>query len=182
MNRKTRDDGARIGLKWKVVMLGDFAVGKTSLVRRFVHDDFSDAYLTTLGVKVTKKNVSVKRYGEDLYASLMLWDISGNDRFNEISPDYIRGAAAGVIAGDVTRPETVASMQAHLALLHSVNPRATCAFVLNKVDLADDRTWEILGTAGVVPGENWYRTSAKDGRNVNDLFDGIAARLIEEHP
>jgi small GTP-binding protein len=180
LNKGTQNGGADPGFKWKVVMLGDFAVGKTSLVRRFVYDDFSDAYLTTIGVKVTKKTVSVAHLGEDKTASLLLWDISGNDRFNEISADYLRGAAAGIIVGDVTRPETAASMQSHMALLHSVNPGIMCAFVLNKVDLADDLAWETLRSAGIVPGEGWYRTSAKNDLNVRALFDGLAAQLIEE--
>ncbi len=69
--------------KLKIVLLGDFAVGKTSLIRRFVFDEFNDSYLTTIGVKVTRKEVDIKDRGR---TDLLLWDIAGSDRIQRYLP------------------------------------------------------------------------------------------------
>ena len=122
--------------KWKIVMMGDFAVGKTSLVRRFVYDEFSDSYLTTIGVKVTKKDINL----ENASASLLIWDIAGSDRFNIVSPEYIKGASGGIIVADLTRESTIESIQMHSDMILSVNPDAVIVVALNKTDLvADDK-------------------------------------------
>ena len=165
--------------KWKIVMMGDFAVGKTSLVRRFVYDEFSDSYLTTIGVKVTKKDL--KTDTSDI--TLLIWDIAGSDRFNIVSPEYIKGASGGIIVADLTRESTVQSVQAHIDLIHSINPDAVITVALNKSDLIPENSDKlsliesmktIIGTKGC---QSCFLTSAKNGENVEELFNALSEKI-----
>src|SRR5574342_650264 len=87
----------------KICMLGSFSVGKTSLVRRFVESIFSDTYLTTVGVKIDKKQLRV----DDHDVTLMLWDIYGEDEFQKLHMSYLRGAAGLLLVVDGTRRSTL---------------------------------------------------------------------------
>ena len=101
-------------LQKKVCVLGAFGVGKTSLVRRYVESIFSDAYLTTVGVKIDKKTLTV---GAET-VTLILWDIAGEDDVTSIRMSYLRGAAGYFLVADGTRAETLdvaSSIQARVA-------------------------------------------------------------------
>ncbi|HOP61799.1 MAG TPA: Rab family GTPase [Spirochaetota bacterium] len=172
------------GYKWKIVMLGDFAVGKTSLVRRFVYDEFSDSYLTTIGVKVTKKDLSL----EKREVSMLLWDIAGSDRFTAISPEYLRGASGGIIVADINRRDSVENIKSHIDMIHSMNSGAGIVIALNKVDLlkkGDDR--EAYLKSGIFSEKNSgtpevFFTSARSGENVNELFKSLAELILRGNP
>lgn len=170
--------------KWKVVMLGDFAVGKTSLVRRFVYDEFSDSYLTTVGVKVTKKDI----YFEDAEASLLLWDIAGSDRFTSITSEYLRGASGGIIVADITRASSVANIRSHIDMILSINPAAGITVALNKRDLVDKSDERLLYLESDEFRESLsgsprvHLTSAKSGENVENLFISVAESIRKGMP
>ena len=147
----------------KVCMLGGFAVGKTSLVSRYVHSIFSDKYLTTIGVKIDKKAVSLLR-GE---MELILWDIYGEDEFQKVRMSYLQGASAYLLVADGTRRATLeVAASLHRAAEQEIG-KVPFVLALNKVDLADQ--WDVdravLEQAG---REGWkvVRTSAKTGEGV----------------
>ena len=167
------------GYKWKVVMVGDFAVGKTSLVRRFVYDEFSDSYLTTIGVKVTKKEVAVS---DAISADLLLWDIAGSDKFTKILPEYIRGASAGIIVADLTRRNTIENIPEHAELLRSENPYMDIYVALNKSDLVENAEEYVELAEDGTKGKNiklTITTSAKSGSNIDNLFTRLCNSLLE---
>lgn len=93
-------------LSKKVCLLGDFAVGKTSLVRRFVHDYFDDQYLSTIGVKVSRKTINIAQGEQIVELTMMLWDLAGSEEFTHLRASYLRGAAGVLLVGDLTRPLT----------------------------------------------------------------------------
>lgn len=167
--------------KWKIVMVGEFAAGKTSLVRRFVSDEFSDSYLTTIGVKVTKKEVLLK---DKSSADLLLWDIAGSDKFTKISPEYIKGASAGIIVADITRKNTIENIFTHVELLKSVNPDMLICVALNKSDLVENPD-EYINYSKEFFNQNDIKfiltTSAKSGMNVESLFDQLCNVLYDAH-
>src|SRR5512147_1281675 len=99
----------------KVCLLGDFAVGKTSLVRRYVEGRFDDKYLSTIGVKISRKTLA-RSTGT---LNLLIWDLAGSDEFNTIAPSYLRGAAGALIVCDLTRPETLKVFAQYAEMLHS---------------------------------------------------------------
>lgn len=155
----------------KVCMLGGFAVGKTSLVARFVTSIFSDKYLTTVGVKIEKKSVQVSNQQLDL----VLWDIYGDDEFQRVRMSYLRGASGYLL---VVNPTRKATLETAIALQESAEKtigRVPFILVLNKADLIDQ--WDIDEHA--LDDRNWtiIRTSAKTGTGVEDAFLALARAM-----
>jgi small GTP-binding protein len=126
----------------KICLIGDFGVGKTSLIRQFVDRQFSDKYLSTVGVKISRKLVSLDNSVNDSQVEpkqlqLIVWDIEGSTRFKAIAPSYLQGAKGGIIVGDVTRQSSIESLKDHVQLFQSVNPKSSLIIALNKVDLIE---------------------------------------------
>jgi small GTP-binding protein len=172
--------------KFKIVMLGDFAVGKTSLVKRFVYDAFDDMYLTTLGVKVTKNEIQLVDNGNHVGVMLLLWDIGGHSRFSEISMNYLKGAGGAIIVGDLSNADTMKHIPNHLAIFREVNPGGRFLVALNKADLVDadktgyDYVKKFLDHPDSYPDDVFSLTSAKTGANVEALFHTMASQLMRE--
>ena len=162
-------------LQKKVCLLGGFGVGKTSLVRRYVQSIFSDAYLTTVGVKIEKKMVNVGA----AEVALILWDIAGEDDVSGIRTSYLRGAAGYLLVVDVTRGETLEVAKSIQARVTKEIGSIPFVFLFNKTDLKEnwdipERSAEDLTDAGHVV----LRTSAKTGEGVEEAFQILAKRLV----
>ncbi|MBN3926418.1 Rab family GTPase [Nostoc sp. NMS4] len=168
----------------KICLFGDFGVGKTSLVRQFVECQFSDEYLSTVGVKISRKlfNVSEKDLLVEQRLQLIIWDIEGSNKFKAVAKNYFQGSKGAVIVGDVTQAETLHHIQKHIQTFLAVNPNSYIVVALNKSDMIAAEYLEkirqmyqfsnqanILGT---------YVTSAKTGNNVDKIFQTLATRLI----
>jgi small GTP-binding protein len=161
-------------LQNKICMLGGFGVGKTSLVSRFVSSIFSDAYLTTVGVKIDKKKVSLDS-GE---MTLMLWDIYGQDEFQTVRDSYLRGATGYLLVADGTRYSTLDTAVALQKRAESVIGRVPFLLLLNKRDL--DREWQVdEETLVTLADQGWrvVKTSAKTGEGVEDAFTTLAREM-----
>lgn len=159
----------------KICLLGAVAVGKTSLVRRYVKRLFDERYHTSLGVKIDKKLVSTP-HGELM---LMIWDLSGEDEFIAMELEYLRGAAGFLLVADGTRRS---SLDRAMALQQRAAERLdSMPFLLlaNKSDLTS--SWEI-GDADLdqCSARGWtvIRTSAKSGEGVEQAFQLLADRLL----
>ena len=164
-------------LQKKVCMLGAFAVGKTSLVRRFVDSVYSDSYHTTIGVKIDKKVVSIAGNNEVI---LVLWDIYGADEFQQVRMSYLRGMAGCLLVVDGTRRATLDEALAFDEKVRDVSGKAPSIIVINKSDLADD--WEVEAErVGVLEraGRIVVRTSAKTGEGVQMAFNTLALAILE---
>lgn len=169
-----------ISLSKKVCLLGDFAVGKTSLVRRFVYNLFDDKYLSTIGVKVSRKVIIVPRDEGLTELTLMLWDLAGSEEYNMMRASYLRGAAGAIIVCDLTRPVTLDSLAGYAAELRRASPDARAIVVGNKADLSDQRQisdGQIVGQAAALQAP-YYLTSAKTGANVEALLRHLGQILI----
>lgn len=156
-------------------MLGGFAVGKTSLVRRFVHSLYTGRYHTTIGVTVEKKAVALS--GAAL--TMMLWDIHGDDELQRIRRAYLRGSSGYLLVVDGTRRETLASAQALQTLAVDELGAVPFVLVLNKSDLMDH--WDIDGDAlRELAGRSLLtiRTSALTGHGVEGAFRCLAQALL----
>ncbi len=168
----------------KVCLIGDFGVGKTSLIRQFVDRQFSDQYLSTVGVKISRKAIHGLRNAlqESQEVQLLIWDIEGNTKFKAISATYLQGASGVIIVSDVTRPETIDRLPSHIQDFLAINPRGSIMIALNKSDLiAPDDLEKLLQhpyfEQATVLGA--YATSAKIGENVNQIFELLAQSLIQ---
>lgn len=162
-------------LQKKICMLGSFAVGKTSLVRRYVESIYSDAYHTTVGVKIDKKMVQVGQQE----VTMVLWDLYGEDEFQKMRWSYARGASGYLLVADGTRRAT---FEKALALEEGVRQAVGALpfiFVLNKADLAS--SWEIdASMESQLAAEGWdvMRTSAKTGENVEAAFRKLTEKML----
>ena len=155
-------------------MLGGFAVGKTSLVRRFVESLFSDTYQTTVGVKVDKKMVEVS----GVPVTLVLWDIQGVEEAEPLRRTYLRGAHGYLVVCDGTRGETLAQCLELADKARATIGDVPALLLINKADLKD--RWEIpLEVLDGLRGRGWtiLETSAKDGQNVEEAFQRLASSM-----
>ena len=172
--------GAVLSLSKKVCLLGDFAVGKTSLVRRFVYDLFEDKYLSTIGVKVSRKVVAVPKDGATIELTIMLWDLADSKEFDSIRVSYLRGTAGAVAVCDLTRPSTIDGLYKYSHDLRAINPGAHLILAANKTDLADQRvvTDAQIEAASLDIKAPFYLTSARTGENVDEVFRHMARLLV----
>ena len=160
----------------KICMLGSFAVGKTSLVRRFVESIYSDNYHTTVGVKIDKKIIHVG--AQDLM--MLLWDLAGADDVAELRPSYLRGAAGYLLVVDGTRETTFYVALSMITRITEIVGNVPFVMLFNKYDLVDE--WQIdQPTLDVLiaKGYDTFITSAKNGDGVEDAFLRLAQKLIE---
>lgn len=163
----------------KVCMLGGFAVGKTSLVARFVSSIFSEKYLSTVGVKVDKKPVSVD--GRDV--TLMIWDIYGQDELQTIQHSQLRGMSGYLLVIDGTRRATLdTALRLHDLAVQAAGD-VPFVVVINKADLESD--WEIDDVAAFKLAERGWRVlkgSAKTGLGVEDAFQVLTRAMLAAAP
>jgi len=163
-------------VKHKVCVLGAYAVGKTSLVSRFTRGVFSPRYLTTVGVRVERKDVSVD--GQDV--SLMVWDIHGEDAFQAVRPSYLRGASACLLVVDGTRRGTLDTAVGLKQRVRELLGPVPAVVLLSKSDLRT--TWDVEPAEvreSIPPECPVLLTSAKSGDGVEDAFREVAARILD---
>lgn len=161
----------------KICLLGDFAVGKTSLVRQYIEGRFSDKYLSTIGVKISRKTLHQPEH----IINLLIWDLAGGDDFRDVESGYLRGAAGALLVCDLTRPSTMAAIHTYREQLLGFDPQAAFVILANKVDLTDQR--EIseaqLATLETETGIACLLTSAKTGVGVESAFDQLATLILD---
>jgi len=156
-------------IRKKILLLGDFSVGKTSLVKRYVDGTFDDKYLTTIGVKISKKLLTLK----GVEYELLIWDIEGSTPSKKISLGYYKGASGAIFVADVTRKETIEGIEAHKEVFLSENPDAKFVIAYNK----SDKLSEILKEQMELT-ENSFLTSAKNDENVEALFIKLMENML----
>lgn len=162
----------------KICMLGDFGVGKTSLIRRFVDRQFSDQYLSTVGAKISKKTIdSYPPTSADPYrVKLMIWDLEGHTKFKAVAPSHLQGAAGVLLVGDVTRQETLQNLAFHLEDYLRINPEGIVAIAFNKGDLKSEEELNVLHRLYALDHpqvQKVFVTSAKTGDQVDDIFQTL---------
>ena len=162
----------------KICLLGAFAVGKTSLIVRYVDSLFSDKYHTTVGVKIDKKQLTVDQ--QDL--TLMIWDLAGQDELTRVKTSYLRGVSGYIIVADVTRPHSLDTAINMHKETREYTGDVPFILALNKADLTDkwliDReAVEQLRQEGVIV----INSSAKTGEGVEDIFEQLSRQMLEAH-
>jgi small GTP-binding protein len=159
---------------FKVCMLGDFGVGKTSLVARFVRSTFAPKYLTTVGVKVDSKEM-LSPYGVPI--KLVVWDIAGRSALDALGANYLRGASALLLVADGTRERSLSVALNLLMQSRAALPDAVVALAVNKLDLVE--RWEVAPTtlAEIRRTLPVFETSAMSGDGVEAAFAELAGKL-----
>lgn len=162
----------------KICLLGDFAVGKTSLVRRYVSGSFDDRYLSTIGVKISRKVLTKQNH----QINLIIWDLAGGEEFSGHDRNYLRGAAGALLVVDLSRPETFRVLVDYARLLVELNPGAAMVVAANKVDLVESMPEAVSDLQLICRdlASPYLPTSAKSGENVEKIIDLLVDRLVPE--
>jgi len=158
-------------IRKKILLLGDFAVGKTSLIQRYVDKSFSDTYLTTIGVKISKKLLCI----ENIECELLIWDIEGATPAKHIPHSYYKGASGAIFVCDANRTETIKGLDEHIKTFMMLNQGSKYVIAYNKIDLLSVAQKESL--SHTVSGDV-FLTSAKDDYNVDVLFSTLAKEIL----
>lgn len=165
----------------KIALLGDFAVGKTSLIRRYVLDQFSPDYQATLGVNVYKHAEAVSQDGATpVEMNMIIWDIESAEPNPEPFDSYLRGSAGAIVVADMTRPETIESLDRQTRRFLGVQPGRPIVFALNKLDLlAEPSAESSVEKLRVEFGAPLLYASAATGEGVSPLFETLARSILQ---
>ncbi len=158
----------------KIVLLGQFGVGKTSIARRYLLDIFETDYLPTLGVQIKKKTLQLPS-GKKL--SLIIWDLEGFNSVAATRSSYLLGSNAFIYIFDITRPVTYAGIQDDIKFIKSNYPKVRLTVVGNKKDLAEQDDIDKASSMEGIQIDGFV--SAKTGEGVHELFENLAQKLVE---
>ena len=168
----------------KLCLLGDPAVGKTSLIKKYIYNVFDDKYITTIGTKVTKKEVNLPEAapdGRDMLLTMLIWDILGQREHSRLHAMFYQGAEGAMIVCDITRMDTVRNMRVWVESFKAVVGDVPIIFLLNKADLLDSETFDKSEIEKLVKDYKapYLFTSAKRGDNVELAFQTFANQLAK---
>jgi len=156
-------------IRKKILLIGDFNVGKTSLIRRYVDNAFDDSYLTTIGVKISKKMCTIN----NIECEMIIWDIEGATPTKQIPLSYYKGASGAIFVTDVNRIDTFENLVTHKERFLTANTTASFVIAHNKSDLLSKEQQKTY-----ILNEHTFLTSAKDDKNVEILFKTLMKKIL----
>ncbi len=162
--------------KYKLVFLGEQAVGKTSIITRFMYDTFDNNYQATIGIDFLSKTM----YLDDRTVRLQLWDTAGQERFRSLIPSYIRDSSVAVVVYDVTNKNSFTNCDKWIEDVRSERGGDVIIMLVgNKTDLADKR--QVSAEEGEAKAKKlnvlFFETSAKSNTNIKQMFRKLAEAL-----
>ena len=169
---------------FKITILGDAAVGKTSLINQFVEKAFQEDYKPTLGANIVRKDVNLEEVNAQV--RLIMWDLAGQEKYNVIRAMYFQGVSGCIIVFDVTRAATFESIESKWLKDFRTYAKRDAAYVLigNKIDLNDQRAVskeEGKTLAEKIQASDFIETSAKFGDNVEKAFKNLVLQILRNY-
>jgi Ras-related protein Rab-32 len=171
---------------YKILVVGDIGTGKTSIIKRYVHNIFSSAYKSTIGVDFALK---VLKWDNNTVIRLQLWDIAGQERFGNMTRVYYKEAVGALVVFDITRPPTFDAVQKwksdieHKVFLPDERP-IPCVLLANKCDLpnAINKSKEEMDNYCAEYGfAGWFETSARENKNIEESVKFLVEKILENH-
>lgn len=169
------------GVKRKICLIGDWGVGKTSLIKKFVLDQFDDAYLATFGSKVYKKRLIFNDNQSNITnLNLMIWDVMGQPEFKQMRMIAYSGAQGALIVCDITRKQSLFNLPYWQGELYGMTREIPIVILANKHDLNDQAEFNLddLKNASQQLKAQCLFTSAKTGENVETAFRTLGTKLL----
>ncbi|MBD3253905.1 MAG: GTP-binding protein [Candidatus Lokiarchaeota archaeon] len=166
---------------FKITVLGDAAVGKTSLINQYIEQSFQEDYKPTLGANIIRKDVSVDEINANV--RLIMWDLAGQEKYNVIRSMYFQGCVGALLVYDVTRHSTFDAINSKWLkdFKKYVKKEGTYILIGNKIDLSDQRvvdTEEGKNFANKIDASDFIETSAKTGDNVEVAFQNLVHKIL----
>ena len=174
------EEPEKIDKSYKILLLGDSAVGKTCFLKRYIDDTFQDVYLSTIGFDYKYKCTTLKD-GKNI--RMQIWDTAGQERFRTIARSYYKGAHGIILIYDVTNQKSFDNIKKWLAQIKEEASSKVCVLlVANKIDIEKR---EVTKEEGETLANNYnldiYESSAKDNINVSEVFQDLAETINEKH-
>ena len=167
---------------YKLSLIGDGGVGKTSMAQRYVHGVFIADYKATIGTFISKKEWHFEKL--DTSVKFIIWDLAGQDQFQRLWPDYMTDTRAGIIMFDVTNKKSFENIKKWNEIITRVaHPNVILILIGNKVDLQDSR--EVSSEEGMELAKElkiyYMETSVKTNKNIDEVFEWIALQIINQN-
>jgi small GTP-binding protein len=166
---------------FKLILGGDGAVGKTSLVHRFVENKFAADYKSTIGTSIMKKEC--KFGGLQSAVRFVIWDLAGQSQFKRVRQSYLANAEAGILVYDVTNQSSFENIENWFNEIKKVSTNISLILVGNKIDLINERKLSIKDGENMAQklALSYIETSAKTGENIDDAFRMLALQMIKKY-
>lgn len=169
---------------FKITILGDSAVGKTSLINQFVEGSFEEDYKPTLGANIVRKDVNID--DTNLKVRLIMWDLAGQEKYNVIRSMYFQGCVGALVVYDITRHQTFDNVESKWLKDFKKYVKKEGAYILigNKIDLEDRRLVteeEGKSLAKKIQATDFIETSAKFGENVEKAFKNLVFQILRNY-
>ena len=169
----------------KICMLGDPSVGKTSLIRRYIEQEFDEKYISTVGASVNTKDISVNlpELGQTLELKYLVWDIAGQKVFSDVDASYFKGADGALVVCDLTTKTTLENIPNWLSKFKSIAGEVPFLILVNKSDLSELWSFQPDGAEQLAQRYQSHTlvTSAKTGENVEKAFQVLGGLLARDH-
>jgi small GTP-binding protein len=166
----------------KICLLGDPAVGKTSLIRRFVEDTFDEHYVSTIGTNVMSKlvNLYIPETGETTSIKLMIWDIAGQKNISDIHASYYSGVEGALIVCDITRQETLEHLPDWVYQYRKITNDSDFVVLVNKSDISYKKMFDAKDAKRIADSYSAHQflTSAKTGDGVENAFHTLCFNIV----
>lgn len=170
--------------KFKIALLGDSTVGKTSIIKRLINNDFKESQLSTIGAEQNTKTIKLNENSEEeILCTLQIFDTAGQEKFRSITPNYIKNADGIVLVFDLTNYSSFENIKYWIKQIHNNKKYENLPFIIvgNKYDLKD----EIVVQEDKIKfngknSENFFYCSAKDNYNVYEIFETISKKMVEQ--
>lgn len=167
-------------LNFKVVLLGEGCVGKTSLVLRYVEDKFNNNHISTIQASFLNKKLNI----DGKRVNLAIWDTAGQEKFHALGPIYYRSSNGAVLVYDITDEDSFQKVKCWVKELRKMLGTDICLIIVgNKTDLEKDRhvNFEEAKTYAANVGAEYFETSAKLNQGVEDMFFTLTEKMMEAH-
>lgn len=165
--------------QFKLVLLGGSAVGKSSIVQRFVKNSFDEFRESTIGAAFLTQSVHIED-PEDIVVKFEMWDTAGQERYRSLASMYYRNAQAAVVVYDITKSDSLDKAKYWIKELQKqASSNIVIALVGNKLDLNNERSisYDDANSLAAEMGLLYFEVSAKSGENVNNLFKSVASKM-----
>lgn len=172
---------------FKIVLIGDKMVGKTSVINRYVHDRFQGRYMGTIGLNVSTKDLKIEYKGNSYIIHLLIYDLASEETFEDLFGPFARGASGAIFVFDLTRKNTLESIDDWIARLNKLTTNSivpNSILIGNKSDLQEFR--EVSKEEGVEKAKSfdmiqYEEVSAKNNEFVEAVFSLITQKILEEN-